>query len=94
MANGSVKKKPRNEVKYRAYPFVGRDPGLKLFLDLYHAAGMSPIDIKNGGGSPGALYGALHKDVKRPQFCTLAANLKVIGIDVLELIKAAKVKAR
>jgi hypothetical protein len=93
MARKSVRK-ARNEIKYAAYPFTGEDPALKLAKELYRQSGMTVTQVKNEGGAGGALYGWLTRDVKRPQFYTLAANLKVVaGIDLLEMIKA-KAKAR
>lgn len=68
---------------YESYMFQTKDPAIDIWRSAVEESGMTYQEIEEAGGpAASTLYGWFHKDIKRPQFATLAACAGAIGAHI------------
>lgn len=78
-------KKPRNQAVYRTYAFRDHDPILDRFRAALAEKDMSYGEIHDiAGVSVGTLGNWKRGKTRRPQYCTVIASFRAMGIDLTE----------
>jgi hypothetical protein len=81
-----AKIKKRGVISYKSYLFVDKDPIIDAVRTAQANSGLSFEEIHaKGGATPSTLYGWFYKDVKRPQFTTVAATMLAMGKTTINL---------
>lgn len=86
----------RGFIKYKAYPFVEKDPVLGFIWAIKRNKGMKNTEIRDGGGPATATLKAWGPDgkVRRPQFATVAAACRAMGLSEVPLTSEGRQKMR
>ena len=77
----------RGFIKYKAYPFVEKDPVLNFIWSVKRNKELTNTEIRDGGGPATSTLKAWEPDgkVRRPQFATVAAACRAMGLDSVPL---------
>lgn len=87
----------RGFLRYKAYPFIDKDPVIDVLRTMKRDTGMSDTEITAAGGpATGTLKGWFGGKTRRPQFATVAASAVAMGKTSLPLTSEgrAKIKAK
>ena len=86
----------RGFIKYKAYPFVEKDPVLQFVWAIKRNKGLKNTEINESGGPTVGTLRAWEPDgkVRRPQFATVAAACRAMGLDVVPLTSEGRNKIR
>ena len=86
----------RGFIKYKAYPFVEKDPVLSFIWSVKRNKGLKNTEIRDSGGPATATLKAWEPDgkVRRPQFATVAAACRAMGLDNVPLTAEGRTKAK
>jgi hypothetical protein len=86
----------RGFIRYKAYPFVEKDPVLGFIWAVKRNKGLKNAEIKNEGGPTVSTLKSWEPDgkVRRPQFATVAAACMAMGIDSVPLTSAGRNKLK
>jgi hypothetical protein len=86
---------PRGFIKYKAYPFVDKDPVIDVLRTAKRDKGMKDIEIENAGGPKASTCrGWFTGNTKRPQFATVAAAAIAMGLTNLPLTSEGRQKLK
>lgn len=85
----------RGFLRYKAYPFMDKDPVIDVLRTMKKDADMSDSDIMNGGGpTAGTLRNWFKGKTRRPQFATVAAAAVSMGATSLPLTSEGRQKLK
>lgn len=85
----------RGFLKYKAYPFVEKDPVIDVVRTIKRDKGMTNQQIRDAGGpAVGTMNGWFNKNTRRPQFATIAAACVAMGVNSLPLTSEGRQKLK
>ena len=86
---------PRGFIRYKAYPFHDKDPVIDVLRTAKQDTGMTNQQIEDAGGPKASTtYAWFNKNVRRPQFATVAAAAMAMGLTNLPLTPAGRQKLK
>lgn len=82
-------------LRYKAYPFVDKDPVIDVLRTLKRDTEMTDTEIKDGGGpTTSTLRNWFKGKTRRPQFATVAAAAVAMGATSLPLTAEGRNKIK
>ncbi len=85
----------RGFLRYKAYPFMEKDPIIDLLRTIKRDADMKDSQIhENGGPAVATMRGWFTGATRRPQFATVAAAAMAMGVDKLPLTAEGRRKMK
>lgn len=82
-------------LRYKAYPFVDKDPVIDVLRTIKRDTEMTDTEIRNGGGPTTATLRNWFKGkTRRPQFATVAAAAVAMGATSLPLTAEGRKKLK
>lgn len=85
----------RGYLKYKAYPFVDKDPVIDLLRTIKRDAEMSDRQITEAGGpTTSTLRNWFKGNTRRPQFATVAAAGVAMGLSSVPLTSEGRAKLK
>jgi hypothetical protein len=85
----------RGFLKYKAYPFVDKDPIIDVLRTMKRDTEMKDSEIMGGGGpTTGTLRNWFGGKTRRPQFATVAAAAVAMGATSLPLTSEGRQKLK
>jgi hypothetical protein len=83
----------RGFLRYKAYPFISKDPIINVLRTLKSDTEMTNRQIQDGGGpTTGTLNSWFKGKTRRPQFATVAAAAVSMGATSLPLTSEGRAK--
>lgn len=85
----------RGFLRYKAYPFIDKDPVIDVLRTLKRDTEMSDSEIMGGGGpTTSTLRNWFKGKTRRPQFATVAAAAVAMGATSLPLTSEGRQKLK
>lgn len=85
----------RGYLRYKAYPFVEKDPIIDVLRTLKRDSSMSDTQVRDAGGpTTSTLRNWFKGATRRPQFATVAAAAVAMGADNLPLTSEGRQKLK